>query len=153
MSYTVQKVNESELIDIFKTLNVELESETVYIFPESVNNEQCLINEYAPDFSKDLMEQGFNVKVLRSESYQYYVTKSADVIMPLLIGIPFSVFANFITDWLKANYYSGQEKSKIIKFRYYNKNRNNEIKLLEMEGNSEDLAKIINELNEKNILD
>lgn len=142
MSY---QIKDSNISHYFEILNVERKPGILYVLPEALDENTCLLNAHTIEFSKDLRESGFTVDVLKSDEYQYYVTKSADIILPLIYGIPFSIFANFITDWLKANYYSGQEKNKIIKLRYSGYDKNGKPKEIELEG----VSKNINETLEK----
>ena len=134
--------------DIEKAVN-ELEArgfsfsdETVYLYPEIINSEQDILNEYTPDISKLLKSEDINVVVVKNKAASYLATRDASIILPLIIGIPFSILANVISSWIMSNFNSNDS----IKLKFVKKNNEGNYKKIEIEGSPQEVKEIISEL-------
>ena len=130
------------LIELSKR-NVNYCNGTAYIMPESSKAGVDLLNEHAPDLRKDFKDMGINSIVVKGEQHNYLGLRSADIILPLIFGIPFAVFANFITKWID----SYLEKSKVLKVRYI-KQEGDKYTEIVMEGTGDDIKKTLDSLKE-----
>ena len=111
--------------------------------PEGSADGIDILNEHSPDLRKDLEEFGMNAVVVKGNEYTYQALRSADIILPLIFGIPFSVLANFLTDWLRSNI----EKDKTVSVRFIKKD-GEKYKEITIEGLGKDVEKIIDSLKE-----
>lgn len=136
--------NEINLESYIKELfdrKITYEEKVAYIMPEGTADGIDILNENSPDLKKDLKEFGIKSLVVKGEKHTYQAFRSADVILPLIFGIPFSVLANFLTDWLRKNI--GGDKTVSVKFIKEDEGKYKEIII---EGSREEVEKIINSL-------
>jgi hypothetical protein len=140
------KENEIDISEIKDTLaerGIDFNDNVVYIMPESSNAEYDLINEHSPDLNKVLKAAGMQSLVVRGKNHKYLALRSADIILPLIIGIPSGVIANFITGWIKESF----DADKKIRLRYV-KEVNGKYKEITIEGTSDEVKDILNDLKE-----
>lgn len=123
--------------------NIEFREGVAYIMPESSHEGVDTINEYAPDLRKDLKNFGIESVVVRGESHNYLALKSIDAILPFIFGVPFSIYANFITDWIKDNL--GATKNVKLKFI---KEEDGKYKEISIEGTAGEIKEILESLKE-----
>jgi hypothetical protein len=120
---------------------ISYEENVAYIMPEGSADGIDILNEYSPDLRKDLIEFGVKAIVVKGGAHTYQALRSADVILPLILGIPFSILANFLTDWLRQNI----EKDKTVSVKFIKKEGEN-YKEINIEGSGVDVESIINSL-------
>lgn len=120
---------------------ITYQENVAYIMPEGSANGIDILNEHSPDLRKDLKEFGVNSVVVKGDAHTYKALRSADIILPLILGIPFSVLANFLTDWLRSNI----EKGKTVSVKFI-KDEGGKYKEITIEGPGEDVEKIIESL-------
>lgn len=132
------------LLDSLHKRNIEFLDGVAYIMPESADGQTDLLNEHSPDLKKDFKEKGIESIVVRGEQHSYVALRSADVILPLIFGIPFAIFANFITDWIKDNLAVG----KTVRVKYVMKKKD-KYKEIIIEGTSDEVSKILDRLKEQ----
>lgn len=117
------------------------EENVAYIMPEFSDGEFDVLNEYTPDLIKDLRNIGIKSIAVKGEKYTYKAFRSADIILPLIFGIPFAVIANFLTDWLQKNI----EKNKTVSVRVIRKEEEKYEEVV-VEGTGEKVTEILNNL-------
>lgn len=139
-----KEVNIQPYIEDLSNRCIEYQNNVAYIMPEGSEDGVDLLNEYAPDLRKDFTESAIDSVVVKGSKHNYIGRRSADIILPLIWGIPFSIFANFMTDWLRDNVPNG----KIVRLKYIKKDEGN-YKEITVEGNSKDVEKILKNLMEK----
>lgn len=128
---------------ILSARNIELHEGVAYILPESSDDGVDIINEYAPDLKKYFKDSGIESVVVKGEQHKYLALRSADIILPLIYGIPFCVFANFLTDWIKDNL----EESKKIRVKYI-KEEGDKYKEIIIEGTGSEVVEVLDRLKE-----
>lgn len=114
----------------------------IYIMPESTSNDKDIINEYTPDISKILKLHNVNNIIVKKTSYEYLALRDASIILPLIVGIPFSILSSFIYDWIKKSF----NDQSIIKLKFTKKKKNNQYVKIEIEGNKEEIKNILESL-------
>lgn len=139
--FTERAVNLQDLISVLSERDIDFNDGVAYIMPESFEENIDLINEYSPDIRKDFQEQGIDSVVVKGANHRYLALRDADIILPLIFGIPFAVFANFITAWIQNNLSS----DKTIRVKYV-KEENGKYKELLIEGSSSEVNEIIESL-------
>ncbi|MFJ3044783.1 hypothetical protein ACIPEN_03025 [Herbaspirillum chlorophenolicum] len=112
-----------------------------YIMPESSSDGLDLLSEHSPDLRKDFKEYGIDSVVVKAAQYKYLALRSADIILPLIFGIPFAIFANFATDWIRKNV-SG---NKTVRLKFI-KEDEGKYKEIVVEGTGDDVKKILDSL-------
>lgn len=117
------------------------EQDVAYIMPEGSADGVDILNEYSPDLRKDLKEFGVKAIVVKGEVHTYQALRSADIILPLIFGIPFAILANFLTDWLKKNI----PKDKTVSVKFIKKEGTSYKKIV-VEGSAAEVESIINSL-------
>lgn len=117
------------------------EQDVAYIMPEGSVDGVDVLNEYSPDLRKDLKDFGVKAVVVKGETHTYRALRSADIILPLIFGIPFSILANFLTNWLKENI----PKDKTVSVKFIKKEGGNYKKIV-VEGSAAEVESIINSL-------
>ncbi|GKV93168.1 hypothetical protein PEC301645_06150 [Pectobacterium carotovorum subsp. carotovorum] len=140
---TENEINFDSYIKEISDRQISYAENVAYIMPEGNSDGLDILNEYSPDLRKDLKEFGINSVVVKGEKHTYQALRSADIILPLILGIPFSVLANFLTDWLKKNI----KKDKTVSVKFIKKD-GEKYKKINIEGSVEDVEKIINSLKE-----
>lgn len=138
---TERQVDVKELMNVLSERNINFCEGVAYIMPESCDKDVDLLNEYSPDMRKDFQEQGIDSVVVKGDKHNYLGLRSADVILPLIFGIPFAVFANFITVWIQSNLESG----KTVKVKYI-KEEEGKYKEIEVEGTESEVKDILDSL-------
>ncbi len=136
-----REVDVQKLISVLSQRKIDYCDGVAYIMPESCDEGVDLLNEYAPDIRKDFKERGIESVVVRGEQHNYFALRSADVILPLIFGIPFAIFANFITDWIKENL-SGD---KTVRVKYIKKDKG-KYKEIIVEGTGNEVKDILDSL-------
>ena len=140
---------EEKYVDIELYINIladrgfEYNKGVAYIMPNIGLDGFDLLSKYSADIGKDLKEYGVNSVVVKGRQYKYIVRRSADIILPLILGIPFAIFANFITDWIR-KYVSSD---KIVRIEFIKEDKDVYKKIV-IEGTGEDVKKILNDLKE-----
>jgi hypothetical protein len=137
----INEVDINELKSILLNRNIDCREGVAYIMPESSNDGMDIINEYAPDLRKDFIASGIESVVVRGEGHSYLALRSVDIILPLIYGIPFAVFANFITEWIRSNL----EESKKVRVKYV-KEEDGNYKEIIIEGNGGEVNEILERL-------
>ena len=137
------EVDINEIKTMLHNRKIDFSEGVAYIMPESSNEEMDLINEYSPDLSKDLIASGIQSVVVRGDRYNYLALRSSDIILPLIFGIPFAVFANFITGWIKDNL----DEDKKIRLKYI-KETNGKYTEIMIEGSGDEVNEILDRLKE-----
>ncbi|HCE2594381.1 hypothetical protein WOC08_23655 [Vibrio parahaemolyticus] len=135
------EVDINVLLAALSERNVNYSDGTAYIMPESSIEGVDLLNEYAPDLRKDFRDMGIESIVVRGEKHNYLALRSADIILPLIFGIPFAIFANFITKWIDS--YLGNEK--VVRVKYV-KQEGDKHKEIVIEGTGEEVKEILDSL-------
>lgn len=120
---------------------ISREEDVAYIMPEGSADGVDILNEYSPDLRKDFKEFGVKAVVVKGETHTYQALRSADIILPLILGIPFAILANFLTDWLKKNI----PKDKTVSVKFIKKEGDNYKKIV-VEGSAAEVESIINSL-------
>lgn len=138
-----KEVNIQSYIEDLSNRSIEYKNNVAYIMPEGSESGVDLLNEYAPDLRKDFTESAIDSIVVKGSQHNYIGRRSADIILPLIWGIPFSIFANFITDWIRGNVPDG----KIVELKYI-KEDNGNYKEITVKGNRKDVEKILKQLME-----
>ncbi|WP_024300204.1 hypothetical protein [Methylomicrobium lacus] len=139
----INEVDINGIKSILSDRNIEFHKGVAYIMPESSNDGIDIINEHAPDLRKDLKESGIESVVVRGENHNYLALRSIDTILPLIYGIPFAVFANFITDWIKDNL----EENKKVRVKYI-KEEGDKYKEIIIEGTESEVKEVLDRLKE-----
>lgn len=137
------EIDVNELLIALSERNVNYCDGTAYIMPEGSSEGVDLLNEYAPDLRKDFRDMGIDSIVVRGEKHNYFALRSADIILPLIFGIPFAVFANFITKWID----SYLKNDKVVRVKYV-KPEGNKYKKIVIEGTGDEVKEILNSLKE-----
>ncbi len=137
-----EKIDLYEIENILKERNLKFSEEEIYIMPESSYENSDLLNEYTPDIYKFLKLHDIKSIIVKKESYSYLALRDDSIILPLIIGIPFSVIANFLYDWIKNNF---NDKSK-IELNFTKKKKNGEIYKIKFKGTQKDLKKVLKQL-------
>ncbi|EON6315180.1 TPA: hypothetical protein PMB05_003648 [Vibrio cholerae] len=137
------EIDINELLMALSERNVNYCDGTAYIMPESCSEGVDLLNEYAPDLRKDFRNMGIESIVVRGEQHKYFALRSADIILPLIFGIPFAVFANFITKWID----SYLENDKVVRVKYV-KREGDKHKEIVIEGTGDKVKEILDSLKE-----
>ncbi|MGE6178383.1 hypothetical protein [Aeromonas salmonicida] len=135
------EVDINTLLMALSERNVNYCDGTAYIMPESSSDGVDLLNEYAPDLRKDFSDMGIQSIVVRGEKHNYLALRSADIILPLIFGIPFAVFANFITKWIDSYLGNG----KVVRVKYINQ-AGDKYKEIVIEGTGDEVKEILNSL-------
>ncbi|MBO1249934.1 hypothetical protein J1777_08890 [Comamonas denitrificans] len=135
------EINIDSYIKAISDRKIIYEENVAYIMPEGSADGIDILNEYSPDLRKDLEEFGVNSVVVKGDEHTYKALRSADIILPLILGIPFAVLANFLTDWLRSNI----EKGKTVSVKFIKKD-GEKYKEITIEGLGEDVEKIIESL-------
>lgn len=133
-----------DIATIEKTLTsrgIEFNSDQVYIMPESTSDEFDLINENTPDIYKILKSAGVDAVVVKGENIKYLGLRDDSILLPLIIGIPFSILANYLTVWLQSKFSSDKEVQLEIVIR-----KEKIYKKIKIKGKTNDVVKIINEM-------
>lgn len=141
------KENEIDINSYLKQISdrkIICEENVAYLMPEGSADGIDILNEHSPDLRKDLEEFGVNAVVVKGNEHTYQALRSADIILPLILGIPFAVLANFLTDWLRSNI----EKDKTVSVRFIKKD-GEKYKEITIEGLGKDVEKIIDSLKER----
>ncbi len=139
--FTENEIDVNVLLNALSVRNINYSDGTAYIMPECTIGGVDLLNEHAPDIRKDFRCIGVESIVVRGEDYKYFALRSADIILPLIFGIPFSIFANFITDWMAGHL----KDDKVVKVRYV-KQDGNKYKEISIEGTGDEVQKILDGL-------
>lgn len=137
----VKKVNFEDIKSILISRGIEYTEGVAYIMPEAESDDGDIINEYSPDLRKDFKESSISSVVVRGENHSYLGLRCADIILPLIIGIPFAIFANFMTDWIKNNI----NDNKKVRMRYI-REKNGEHEEILIEGTGDEVIEIIDKL-------
>ncbi|MGE8517047.1 MAG: hypothetical protein ACN6OM_10565 [Alcaligenes nematophilus] len=135
------EINIDSYIKAISDRKITYEENVAYIMPEGSADGIDILNEYSPDLRKDLEEFGVNSVVVKGDKHTYKALRSADIILPLILGIPFAVLANFLTDWLRSNI----ERGKTVSVKFIKKD-GKKYKEITIEGLGEDVEKIIESL-------
>lgn len=114
----------------------------IYIMPEGTSNDKDIINEYTPDISKILKLHKVNNIIVKKTSYEYLALRDDSIILPLIVGIPFSILSSFIYDWIKKSF----NDQSIIKLKFTKRKKNNQYVKIEIEGNKEEIKNILESL-------
>jgi hypothetical protein len=133
----------NELLMALSERNVNYSDGIAYIMPESSSEGVDLLNEYAPDLRKDFRDMGIDSIVVRGEQHNYFALRSADIILPLIFGIPFAVFANFLTKWIDSHL----ENDKVVRVKYV-KREGDKHKEIVIEGTGDEVKEILDSLKE-----
>lgn len=112
--------------------------------PEGSSEDSDLLNEHAPDIYKFLKQNDIDSILVKKENYSFLALRDSTEILPYIIGIPFSVLANFLYDWIKNNF---NDKS-IIEFKFTKKKKNGEMYKIKFKGTSKELQKVLEQLGE-----
>lgn len=134
-----KEVDFDEIIRLMKDRGLDYDENTVYIFPDSFDAEQDLLSENTPDVYKKLKQINPDTFIVKKENYSYLSLKDESIILPLIIGIPFSILANLITNWITSD-------DKKIKIKVIKKNKKNKFTKYVIEGNKKEVLKIIKEM-------
>jgi hypothetical protein len=137
------EVDINEIKTILFNRKIDFIEGVAYIMPESSNEDIDLINEYSPDLRKDLMASGIQSVVVRGDKHNYLALRSADIILPLIFGIPFAVFANFITGWIKDNL----DENKKVRVKYIKETKGKYTEIM-IEGSGDEINEILDRLKE-----
>ncbi|MDE2194693.1 hypothetical protein [Pseudomonas sp.] len=128
-------------INAISDRKISYEENVAYIMPEGSADGVDVLNEFSPDLRKDLKEFGVKAVVVKGEAHTYQALRSADIILPLIFGIPFAVLANFLTDWLRQNI----AKDKTVSVKFIKKDGENYKEII-IEGSGVEVESIINSL-------
>lgn len=139
----INEVDIKSVKSILSDRNIEFREGVAYIMPESSNDGVDIINEHSPDLNKDFKESGIESVVVRGERHNYLALRSIDTILPFIYGIPFSVFANFITKWIMNNL----EENKKIRVKYI-KEEGGKYKEIIIEGTGGEVKAVLDSLKE-----
>lgn len=131
-----------EIEKILKERNLEFLEEEIYIMPEASEENSDILNEYTPDIHKFLKLHDIKSIIVRKENYSYLGLRDDSIILPYLIGIPFSIIANFLYDWIKNNF----KDQSVINLKFTSKKKNGKLVKIEFEGTKKELKKVLKQL-------
>ena len=138
----IEEITSHPLLEMLSTDEIR---ERVCIMPESVSNEDYILNEYAPDFNKIAHKENIPSKLIISdddEKNQFLDLKDADILLPFII----SISAAFCYDLIKAFVlrYVSDFIGKTIKARIITKRkRNSKYEKIELKGDAESVIKAL----------
>lgn len=132
----------NEVVETLKKRNIQFRDNGIFIMPEGYSESNDILNEYTPDIHKVLKQNQVNNIVVKRESYEYLSLRDATVILPLIIGIPFSILSSFIYDWIKNNF----DTQTIIKLRFTKKKKDGKYVEIEIEGDKNEIKTILDSL-------
>ncbi|MDX1808197.1 MAG: hypothetical protein R3331_01525 [Sulfurospirillaceae bacterium] len=132
----------NEVAETLKKRNIQFTENGIFIMPEGYSESSDILNEYTPDIHKVLKQNQVNNIVVKRESYEYLSLRDATVILPLIIGIPFSILSSFIYDWIKNNF----DTQSIIKLRFTKKKKDGKYVEIEIEGDKNEIKTILDSL-------
>jgi hypothetical protein len=132
-------VDINEIIELMKVRGVEFNENNIYILPDSFDVDQDLLNENTPDVFKKLKQINNDVVIVKKTQYGYLSLKDESIILPLILGIPFSILANLITTWITND-------DKKVKIKVIKKGKKGKYTECIIEGSKKDVLKIIKEM-------
>jgi len=132
-------VDIDEIIKLMKDRGVEFNENNIYILPDSFDVKQDLLNENTPDVYKKLKQINNDVVIVKKTEYSYLSLKDESIILPLILGIPFSILANLITTWITND-------DKKIKIKVIKKGKKGKYTKYIIEGSKKDVLEIIKEM-------
>lgn len=135
-------VDIEEISNILKERNIIFSDKEIYIMPELNLTDKDILNEYTPDIHKILKLHNIKNTIIKKENYEYLSLRDATVVLPYIIGIPFSIIASFIYDWIKNNF----DDQSIIKLKFAKKKKDGKYVKLEIEGDKNEIKEIIDSL-------
>jgi len=111
--------------------------------PEHSDNIDIL-NEYTPDIYKILKKHEIDVVVVKKNQHAYQALRDETIILPLILGIPFSILSSLIYDWIKKSFSSSRLKVRIVI-----KDATGNYREIQIEGSPDEVREAIIELKKK----
>ena len=138
-----KKIDFQKIKDIIEKRGNVFNEETVYILPEYSDNTDIL-NEYTPDIYKILKKHKIDVVVVKKNQHAYQALRDETIILPLILGIPFSILSSLIYDWIKKSFSPSR-----LKIRVVTKDATGNYKEIQIEGTPNEVKESLIELEKK----
>lgn len=139
-----KSVNIEDYLKILEKRGIKFSEDSIYILPASIgeSEDKDLLNPLTPDIFKTLRKEKVNAVVVKGKNRSYLTTKSADVILPIFIGVTSSVISGIILNWIYKNF----ENHKTVKLSYISKTSDGNYKEFTIEGRIDELQATIDKI-------